>query len=437
MGSVSDTIYALSTGSLPSGIAVIRISGDRAGSIALALSGSLPPERVAKYAILKNSDGRELDRGLVLYFAGRASVTGEDLVELHLHGGRAVVASVMTAIATHPGLRVAEPGEFTRRAFLNGKIDLAAAEGIADLIEAETEAQRRFALANASGQQGKIYGQWRDLLIEARALIEAELDFADEDDIPGSVSDQVWTRVERLKTLIAHQLAGVHRAEIARLGFEIVILGAPNVGKSSLLNALIKRDAAIVSPEAGTTRDLIEVSLDLDGQKIIITDTAGIRETDGIVEQIGIERAKRKAEEADLILYLAPANAQAERYAASDLKHRTIGTMADLYPETGQHFDFHVSSETGEGIDTLLTAIGQIARDAGISHHEILPSRERHVLALRNAHSYLLASLDPIIPLELRAEELRLAAMELGDIIGTTRVDDLLDVIFSRFCIGK
>ncbi|MGD9916081.1 MAG: tRNA uridine-5-carboxymethylaminomethyl(34) synthesis GTPase MnmE, partial [Rhizobiaceae bacterium] len=304
-----DTIYALSSGRLPAGIAVVRISGRHARKALEVLAGTVPEPRQARFAVVRNGGGEELDRALKLYFPGPNSETGEDIAELHLHGGKALVAAVLAELSSMEGLRHAEAGEFTRRALLNGKIDLLSVEALGDLVAAETEGQRRFAQANNGAPQAALYSAWRERLVRARALIEAELDFADEADVPGSVSDQVWADVRALASEIERHIAGYRRAEIVRDGYQVVIVGPPNAGKSSLLNALARREAAIVSDEPGTTRDLVEVSLDLGGAKIVVTDTAGIRNGAGKVEGIGIERAKAKAAGADLVLRVTAADA--------------------------------------------------------------------------------------------------------------------------------
>ena len=280
-----DTIYALSSGGMPSGVAVVRISGGAVAAVAEIVCGGLPAARYASLKPIRSRNGELLYEALVIYFPGPASFTGEDVLEIHLHGSRAVAAAVLSELAGFTGLRMAEAGEFSRRAYLNGKKDLAAVEGLADLIAAETEAQRRFAQGNSSGVQSRLYQSWRQQIIDMRSLIEAELDFADEGDIAGSVSDLVWVDAARLGEEIRGHLAGFKRAEIVLDGFKVVLAGAPNAGKSSLLNALAKRDAAIVSDEPGTTRDLVDVSLDLGGMKVVLTDTAGIRAEPGRVEK--------------------------------------------------------------------------------------------------------------------------------------------------------
>ncbi|RUZ73538.1 tRNA uridine-5-carboxymethylaminomethyl(34) synthesis GTPase MnmE, partial [Mesorhizobium sp. M7A.F.Ca.US.006.01.1.1] len=266
-----DSIVALSSGRLPAGVAVIRISGPQTRFVVETIAGGMVKDRVAVLRRFTAPDGAVLDTGLVVFFPGPASFTGEDVAEFHVHGGRAVVAKMLETIAGFDGVRHAEPGEFTRRAFLNGKVDLVETEALADLVNAETEAQRRFAVQNAEGVQSEVYLGWRRRLIHARAMIEAEIDFADEDDVPGSVSDTVWSDVGTMIGEIDRHIAGFRAAEIIRDGFEVVILGAPNAGKSSLFNALARRDAAIVTDEPGTTRDLLEVTLDLQGLRVRLT----------------------------------------------------------------------------------------------------------------------------------------------------------------------
>jgi tRNA modification GTPase len=432
-----DTIYALSSGALPAGIAMVRISGPSAENILTSFTGRAAIPNVAQLATLR-ANGKVLDRALTLFFPEGQSFTGEAVTELHLHGGRAVLQAVFKAIAAFSDTRPAERGEFTRRAFVNGRVDLTAAEGVADLIAAETESQRRLALGNAAGQQKTLYQSWRQRLIEARALIEADLDFSDEGDVPGSVADTVLEQVSLLREEIEDHLSNAHRAEIVRDGFHVVILGEPNVGKSSLLNALARRDVAIVSDEAGTTRDLIEVALDLDGYKVVFTDTAGLRETQNQVEQIGIGRARDAARHADLVLLLHVAG---KPHPLTDDEHAvslSVATKTDLIGDaTTEGAQFAVSTRNGDGIATLLSAIAHLAGDAAGATSLVLPTQERHLHLLQRTVASLLRAERDALPLELRAEELRVAADELGRITGLMGVEDLLDVIFSRFCIGK
>lgn len=439
----TDTIVALSSGRLPAGVAIIRASGPHVRFAVEMIAGSLPDARSAAYRSLKRSDGTLLDRGLLLFFPSPHSFTGEDVVEFHVHGGRAVVAAILDELTSVPGVRHAEPGEFTKRAFLSGKLDLTETEALADLINAETEAQRRFALLNAAGAQSELYAAWRQRLVHARAMIEADIDFADEEDVPESVADAVWQDVRALLGEVAGHVDGYRTAEIIRDGFDVVILGAPNSGKSSLFNALVSREAAIVTDEAGTTRDLLEVALDLGGVRVRITDTAGIRQEAGKVEAIGIERALARAGMADLVLVLQdmrtpiafdPGPLQTQRLF--------VGTKVDLVPERydgrAEGYDLMLSSRNGTGIPALLEEVSRRAVQAIGESGDVLPSRLRHVELLRETMKHMKDAVDGVnLPLELRGESLRLATRSLGRIAGNVETEDLLDVIFSQFCIGK
>ena len=432
-----DTIFAVSSGGLPSGVAVIRLSGPQAGDAMTRLAGSLPPPRRAVLRHLRDKDGTALDRALVLFLPSPASVTGEDCAEFHVHGGRAVVAAVLRALGAMPGLRQAEAGEFTRRAFVNGRIDLTGAEGLADLIGAETEAQRRLALDNAEGGQRALYAAWRNRLLHARAMIEAELDFADEADVPGAVSERIWADMHTLCGELDAHIDGFRAAEIVRDGFRVVLVGAPNAGKSSLLNALARREVAIVTDVAGTTRDLVEVSLDLGGMKVLVIDTAGLRETQDKVERIGVERAVAAAGRADLVLELVapdPSGLPAidGGWTAPTLRVATKSDLGSVMPG----FDHAISVVTGEGLGALVAAIAVRAETATTWQGAAAPTRLRHVALLRETGNHLREALVPDA-LELRAEKLRLAGDSLGRITGAVDVEELLGVIFSQFCIGK
>jgi tRNA modification GTPase len=441
-----DTIAAMSSGQLPAGVAVVRISGPRTRDVIATLAGSLPPARHARYGTLRLADGTELDAGLTLFFPGPNSFTGEDCGELQVHGGRAVIDALLGGICALDGCRLAEAGEFTRRAYLNGKMSLLDSESTADLITAETEAQRRFAVSNSHGGNAALYAEWRARLVRARAWIEAELDFSDEGDIPGSVSDQVWLDMANLASEIAAHTAGYSKAEMLRDGFDVVLLGAPNSGKSSLLNALAKREAAIVTEEPGTTRDLIEVVLNLNGFKVRVTDTAGIRHATGRVEQIGIERGLLRAEEAGLVLMLSDMSNPSRTDAftgsfANQLSTPTlsVGTKSDLVDSEAEHsdFDFEVSSITRNGLSALVDEIARRAAIAAPRTGELVPWRVRHVELLNQAEDSLKQAVSSNDPLELRSEYLRLASSALGRITGDVDVEELLDVIFGQFCIGK
>ncbi|TPJ66941.1 tRNA uridine-5-carboxymethylaminomethyl(34) synthesis GTPase MnmE [Mesorhizobium sp. B2-6-1] len=437
----ADTIVALSSGRLPAGVAVIRISGPKTRFVVETIAGGMVKGRVASLRKLRAPDGGVLDSGLVIFFPGPGSFTGEDVAEFQVHGGRAVVARLLETIAGFEGVRHAEAGEFTRRAFLNGKVDLVRTEALADLVNAETEGQRRFAVQNAEGAQAELYLSWRRRLIHARAMIEAEIDFADEDDIPGSVSDTVWSDVSAMIGEIERHIAGFRAGEIIRDGFEVVILGAPNAGKSSLFNALARRDAAIVTDEPGTTRDLLEIVLDLEGLRVRLTDTAGLRDAAGKVEAIGIEKARAKAHGADLLLILVdmadPHPVALQREGIATLR---VGTKLDLVhgQAAAGGYDRAISTKDGTGVAELLTEIARLAAAQVGEAGDILPSRLRHVELLGEANRFLLrAAESPYAGQELRAEDLRLAADRLGRIVGAVDVEDMLDVIFSQFCIGK
>lgn len=435
-----DTIVALSSGKLPAGVAVVRVSGACVRFVLETMCGSVPRPREATYREIKAADGTLIDQGIVLYLPGPASFTGEDIAEFQVHGGRAVVAALLTQLVAFGHVRHAEQGEFTRRAFLNGKLDLTETEALADLINAETEAQRRFAVQNASGAQRDLYLAWRERLTHARAMVEADIDFSDEEDVPGSVADKVWLDVEAIRSEILDHVEGYRAAEIIRDGFDVVILGAPNAGKSSLFNALARRDVAIVTEEAGTTRDLLEVALDIEGIRVLISDTAGIRVDAGRIEAIGIERALARGRAADLVLQLEDMRDPVS--FDGDIPHvpaLRIGTKSDLVVagEGLSEYDLVISTKDGTGIGQLIGEIGRRASEAVGKRGDVLPSRLRHVELLRETAFHLGTAGRHDLALELRSESLRLATHSLGRIAGAIDVEDLLDVIFSQFCIGK
>lgn len=440
----SDTIFALSSGGLPSGVAVIRISGPLAFEAARGLvAGELPPPRTATLRTIRTRNGLILDRALMLIFPNPASFTGEDCVELHLHGGRAVVKALFKDLGTSEGLRLAEAGEFSRRAFENGKLDLVEAEGLADLISAETEMQRRLAVEQSAGGLSVLYNGWADRLTRARALIEAELDFADEEDVPGSVSERVWDDMQALHMELADHLSGAAAGEIIRDGLKVVIGGPPNAGKSSLMNALAKRDIAIVTDIAGTTRDVLHVDLDIDGFAVRLYDTAGLRETEELVEREGVRRALSTIENADLLLLLEEVGKPTE--AAVELEPREgniwrIGTKLDLHEDKlpAQRYDLCISTMTGAGLIELQQMLGNELKKRMGKGNDTLPGRLRHTDNLRKVHHFLERAITATKSgLDLRAEDLRLAGNALGRITGRVDVENLLDVIFSEFCIGK
>lgn len=430
-----DTIFALSSGALPAGVAVLRVSGPLVPVLLQVMIGRLPYPRHATLAKVRGQDGVELDRGVILFFPAPHSLTGEDVAELQLHGGRATVVAVLADLGQRPGFRMAEAGEFTRRAFLNGRMDLTEVEAFSDLIAAETESQRQFALSNSGGSQRGLYESWRTRLVRARAMIEADLDFSDEEDVPGSVADAVWAEAATLAQEIGNHVNGYRRGEIMRSGYDVVIVGAPNVGKSSLLNALANRDVAIVSDEAGTTRDLIEVALDLNGIKVRITDTAGLREGAGKVETIGIDRARARAAQADMVLVLSDSG---DWGAWPDEAGTIRVTSKSDLSQRDSPADLAVSALDGRGLDELVSFLATSARKAAGSTADILPSRERHLTLLRLCQRELLEVAEESgMGLELRAEGLRRAGDALGRLTGRIDVDDMLDAIFAEFCIGK
>jgi len=441
-----DTILALSSGHGRAGVAVIRVSGPAAQTVLDRMAAPRPRPRYVGLRHVKHPDTAEvLDEALVLWFPGPKSETGEDMAELHVHGGRAVIQGVLEAIASIAGCRLAEPGEFARRAFEQGKLDLTGAEGLADLIDAETAAQRRQALKQAAGALQRLYDGWRLRMLRTLALLEAAIDFSDEASVSADTLRQARVEAEALHALINRHLEDEHRGELIRDGFQVVLAGPPNVGKSTLINALAQRDVAIVSAEAGTTRDVIEVKLDLGGLPVLVSDTAGIRETSGDVEQEGIRRALARAQGADLVLWLVDATALDTPPSQVTLRPDrllVVVTKLDLLDsKVGQRLPegaVAVSALTGAGLDTLTRRIATLAR-ARIGTDEgpaLTQARHRqHLVGCRAALTTFLAS--PLEEVELRAEDLRRAAVSLGRITGAVDVEDVLGEIFGRFCIGK
>ena len=427
-----DTIYALATARGRSGLAVVRVSGPLAYAAGSALCGTLPAMRVAGLRRL-TWGGELLDEALVLCFAAGASFTGEAVVELHTHGGLAIVSAVLRALGDQPGLRLAEPGEFTRRALENGVLDLAQVEGLADLIDAETEAQRRQAVRVLSGSVGQRVEGWRRDLIRAGALLEATIDFADED-VPIDVAPEVLTLIDGLMTDLGKEASGVAAAERIRDGFEVAIVGAPNTGKSTLLNQLAGREAAITSDIAGTTRDVIEVRMEIAGLAVTFLDTAGLRETTDRLEKAGIDRALARATGADLRLFLTDGDPVAGLVLTKDDlvvqgKSDTISAIAGL----------SVSGLTGAGVPELMARIGEILHARVGSAGALV--RERHRVAVIAAIAALAEARAEVVTrdsrVELAAEHLRAAVRALDTLIGRVDVDDLLGEIFASFCIGK
>ncbi len=455
------TIFALSSGPLPAAIAVVRICGRDAQRALETLIGRVPePRRVTLARIRDPASGEAIDEALALWFPGPRSETGEDMAELQLHGGRAIVAAVLEALGKIDGCRPAEPGEFTRRAFENGRLDLTAVEGLADLIAADTAAQRRQAFRQLKGLIGDRAEAWRRQIIEALALVEARIDFSDEADVPENLVGPALHAAQQLRDEIAAKLAANGHAERLRDGLVVAIAGPPNAGKSTLLNRLARREAAIVSPYPGTTRDVIEVHLDLAGYPVTLLDTAGIRDSDDPVEQEGVRRARARAEAADLVLWVSDASVTGTAAGDADkiiIKTNTwslnnkIDLAADklgknkLSKNSESGFGregikrFAVSAATGAGVDGLVDALGAFAGDFFASTEAPLTTRARHRAALERT----VAALDRALGEgelgreEVVAEELRLAATELGRLTGRVDVEDILDVIFRDFCIGK
>ena len=440
------TIFAPATAPGRAAVTIVRVSGPQAEGAIVALAGAPPPPpRRATHATFRDpADGAELDRGLLLWFPGPRSYTGEDLAELHLHGGRAVRASMIEALAGLPGLRPAEPGEFTRRAFENGKLDLTGVEAIADLVDAETRAQQRQALRQMEGALGRLIEDWRGRLVTCLAHLEASLDFPDEG-LPPDLAGRVAGEIADLASAIAGRLDDAGVGERLREGLSIAILGPPNAGKSSLLNALARRDAAIVSERAGTTRDVIEVHLDLGGFPVCLADTAGLREAGEAIEEEGVRRARARAAGADLKLLLFDAAAwphlDPATLALVDDDSLVLLNKVDLRPlapdvTVAGRPALAVSVRTGEGMTAFLDVMSRAVARRLVGAGDAVITRVRHRQALEDCRSCLDRSLAAPLP-ELMAEDVRLAVRALGRITGRVDVEDLLDVIFRDFCIGK
>ena len=426
-----DTIFAPATAQGRAGVSVIRISGPSAVETAQRMAGDVPPARQMGLRTLQDAQGNVLDSALVVWFPAPGSFTGEDVVELHVHGSIAVVSAVLSALG-QSSARLAEPGEFTRRALENDKMDLVQVEALGDLISAETEGQRQQAMRSLSGHFSQKIEKWRTDLIRAAALIEATIDFADED-VPVDVTGEVSALLTATQSSIAEALRGFSAAERIRTGFEVAIVGAPNVGKSTLLNALAKRDAAITSDIAGTTRDVIEVRMDLNGLAVTLLDTAGLREGQDKIEAEGIARALRRAQQADLRIFLVSPD---EHIGLTALPGDIIRA-----PKGDQRTDDApaISGKTGEGLENLIdevsNTLSQRAQGAGLVTHE------RHRVALAGADENLASAIRILAHgpdhYDIAAEELRIAIRGLETLVGRVDVDNLLDEIFSSFCLGK
>ena len=460
-----DTIFALSSGRPPAAIAVVRVSGPRAGAALEALTGRLPAPRQAALARVRDpGSGEVIDEALALWFPGPRSETGEDVAELQLHGGRAVIAATLAVLGRIEGLRPAEAGEFTRRAFENGRLDLTAVEGLADLIYAETQAQRRQAYRQMKGLLGARAETWRTQLIEALALVEARIDFSDEADVPEELAAPALAIARRLRAEIAEALASARRGERLRDGLVVAIAGPPNVGKSTLLNRIARREAAIVSPQAGTTRDVIEVHLDLDGYPVTLLDTAGIRDSADPVEQEGVRRARERAAGADLVLWVTEASldpapdgrppppwplqglgfADKTVWLVQNKVDISSSVLQPLIMGKSEH-EFGSSSNvllisalTGQGVNQLIDDITHCAAEF-FGSEPALVSRQRQRNFLQATQDALDRALAQTVdgPEDIIAEELRQAARALGRLTGRVDVEDILDVIFRDFCIGK
>jgi tRNA modification GTPase len=440
------TIFALSSGRPPSAISIVRVSGPQAGLALASLAGKVPQPRMASRVLLRDSSRQPVDDAVVLWFPGPASATGEDVAEFHVHGGRAVLAAVLAALSGLENVRAAEPGEFTRRAFENGKLELTEAEALDDLIRADTDRQRRQALRQLKGLLGERARDWRARIIDAAALIEAGIDFSDEGDVPAELTAPALAKIKSLLDEIQTVLGAEGRSERLRDGLVVTISGPPNVGKSTLMNQLARREVAIVSPHAGTTRDVIEIQLDLDGYPVTVIDTAGIRETDDPVEQEGVRRARHRAAEADLVLWMtdSPHWVSGQVVVApvwvvrNKVDLELLGAPAGTWRGAGQGGDFRISASRGDGIPELVQAIAAFARDYFGSQEDSLIGRLRQrELLLETARSLQRSIAVAGRGEELVAEELRSASHSLGRLMGRVDVEDVLDVIFREFCVGK
>ena len=446
----SDTIFAPATAPGRSALAIVRVSGPAAGDVCRRLTTRSPP--APRHAVLRRlhdpRSGDPIDEGLVLWFPAPASSTGEDVLELQVHGGRAVIAALLDALAGLADLRPAEPGEFTRRAFLQGRLDLTAVEGLVDLIDAETRAQARQALRQLTGAHRRLYDDWRQTRLGALARLEAEIDFAPDEDVPGDLLEVVRPNVRRLSAEIAAHLADGHRGERLRAGLTVAVVGPPNAGKSSLVNRLARRDVAIVTPLPGTTRDVLEVHLELAGYPVTLLDTAGLREAADLIEAEGVRRARWRAEHADLRLIMLDgatwpdldpaALAMIDEVAVVVVNKCDVAVLPERLSVGGRPA-LAVSCVTGEGMATLFEVLAERAKALLASGHEPLLTRARHRVALQQAAEALarFSSASEHAELALLAEDLRLATRALGRITGQVAVEDVLDRIFAEFCIGK
>lgn len=439
-----DTIFALSSGRPPAAIAIVRISGPNARLAGERLTGRELEPRLAAYVTLCDLANEPLDEAVALWFPAPRSATGEDVVELHCHGSRAVLAAIFAVLSSLDGLRPAGPGEFTQRAFENGKLDLTEAEGLDDLIHADTDMQRRQALRQLKGLLGRRAENWRQQIIEASALVEAGIDFSDEGDVPDELIAPALARMDSLRAELDDVLKSAGRGERLREGLVVAIAGPPNAGKSTLLNRLAQRDAAIVSPHAGTTRDVIEVRLDLDGYPVLLLDTAGIRASADPVEREGVRRAQARMADADVVLWLTDATdadapdpiGEGAGVPVWRLRNKidAVHEQADGSVDAG----FAISAQGGAGIDALTEALAGFAADFFAAGEAPLVTRARQRGLLEDAAAALSrAKAGRSLGDEIVAEELRVAATALGRLLGRIDVEDILGEIFGKFCIGK
>ena len=432
------TIFALSTASGVAGLAVVRVSGHLALTALKTISrkSHFDPNVLTRTSFYDSENGNLIDRGLAVYFAKPRSFTGEDVVEFHIHGGRATVDLLLKTLSGINQLRLAEPGEFSKRAFINNKMDLTAIEAMGDLINAQTELQHNQALSQMDGSLNKLYLSWRKSLIELVAYLEADIDFAEED-IPDDVLNNINEKIEKLLAEMDEHINQRNQGEILRDGYRVAIVGTPNVGKSSLINLLANRDVAIVSDREGTTRDALEVRLNIAGFPVVFTDTAGLRQTSDEIEKKGIEITKKKIDEANLVIELFDDPNQLNFHD----ERLTILNKCDLHNKDNKIYDraINISVSTGGGIDHLIKQISDKVSNNFGSYSDTIPTKTRYILSVQNSIQSLLNAkkIDLKNNSELMVEELRLAIQEIGKITGHVDVEEYLEVIFKDFCIGK